>query len=216
MHDVLRTLAVWPSEWRADVSNETRGEVHDDPPVPSAAASLDLADDRALVEAFVAGRREAFDVIVTRHRKSIYQLCYRFTGNHEDASDLAQDVFVKAFKALDRFKGDSALGTWLYRIGVNAALNRAALRRPHVEPIGDTEPVDRNVTHPLTTLARRDDAARVRAAIGQLPPKQRATLILRVYHELSHEEIARMLGSSVGAVKANFFHAVGNLKRLMS
>jgi RNA polymerase sigma-70 factor (ECF subfamily) len=72
------------------------------------------------------------------------------------------------------------------------------------------------VTHPLTTLARREDAARVRAAIGQLPPKQRATLILRVYHELSHEEIARMLGSSVGAVKANFFHAVGNLKRLMS
>jgi RNA polymerase sigma factor (sigma-70 family) len=95
-------------------------------------------------------------------------------------------------------------------------LNRRALRRPDTEPLGDVEHADRSATHPLSALVSGEEARRVRRAIGRLPPKQRATLILRVYHELSHEEIARTLGSSVGAAKANFFHALGNLKRLMT
>lgn len=176
---------------------------------------LVAADDRALVAAFHEGRREAFDVIVTRYRKPIYQLCYRFTGNHEDASDLAQDVFVRAFKGLVRFKGDSALGTWLYRIGVNAALNRKAVKRPATEALEPDTYVDRSTRDPLAGLVQHEDAQRVREAIRQLPPKQQAALILRVYHDLSHDEIASTLGSSVGAVKANFFHALGNLKRLI-
>lgn len=215
MPDALGTLVVWTPRWRSDVS-DSAGDRAPAPGQAAAPRALEQADDQALVAAFLAGQREAFDAIVTRYRKAVYQLCYRFTGNHEDASDLAQDVFVRAFKGLARFKGDSALGTWLYRIGVNAALNRKAVRRAPVEPLGDVEPEDRHATHPLAAIARREDARRVRAAIARLPPKQRATLILRVYHELSHEEIARVLGSSVGAVKANFFHAVGNLKRLMS
>src|SRR6476660_4733895 len=85
---------------------------------------LEEADDRTLVAAFLDGRREAFDVIVERHRRNVYQLCYRFVGNHEDASDLAQDVFVRAFKGRRKFKGDSSLSTWLYRVGVNTCLNR--------------------------------------------------------------------------------------------
>src|SRR5678815_4588699 len=91
---------------------------------------LSTADEATLVAAFRAGRAEAFDEIVTRHRKQIYQLCYRFVRNHEDASDLAQDVFVRAFKGLHRFKGDSSLTTWLYRIAVNVCLNRLAQKRP--------------------------------------------------------------------------------------
>src|SRR4051812_10920938 len=76
-------------------------------------------DEAALVEACLAGTPGAFDVIVERHRRSIYQLCYRFTANHEDASDLAQDVFLRAYRGLHRFRQQSALGTWLYRIAVN-------------------------------------------------------------------------------------------------
>jgi len=185
-------------------------------PVP-AGSSVDLRDasDPALVEAFLAGRPEAFDVIVERHRRQVYQLCYRFTGNHEDASDLAQDVFVRAFRGLKNFKGQASLGTWLYRIGVNASLNRAAVKRPPTEPIEPERHVDTATKDPLLDLVRGEYAARLRSAIRQLPPKQRATLILRVYHDLPHEEIARALGSSVGAVKANFFHALGNLRRLI-
>ena len=176
---------------------------------------LDQADDRALVAAFVAGRREAFDLIVVRHRRAVYQVCYRFVGNHEDASDLAQDVFVRAFRGLRNFKGDSALGTWLYRVAVNVSLNRVASKRPVIEPIESAQHVDANTADPLEDVVRGEQAIAVRRAIRKLPPKQQATLILRAYRELSHEEIARTLGSSVGAVKANFFHALGNLRRLM-
>ena len=180
-----------------------------------ASADLQTADDQTLVAAFLGGRRAAFDVIVERHRRHVYQLCYRFVGNHEDASDLAQDVFVRAFKGLRNFKGDSSLGTWLYRVGVNACLNRVAVKRPPTEPIEAVQRVDDRAEHPLDRLVRGERAVVVRAAIRRLPPKQRATLVLRVYQELTHEEIARILGSSVGAVKANFFHALGNLKRLL-
>ena len=173
------------------------------------------ADDQALVAAFVAGRREVFDVIVERHQRSVYQLCYRFVNNHADAADLAQDVFVRAFKGLGNFKNESSLGTWLYRVGVNACLNRLAVKRVETEPIEAAPRVDVRVPDPLNEVLRGERAAEVRAAIAKLPPKQRATLTLRVYQELSNEEIARALGSSVGAVKANFFHALGSLRRLL-
>ena len=187
-----------------------------DAPAESARMTdLDGADDRALVAAFLDGRREAFDIIVERHRRTVYQVCYRFVGNHEDAADLAQDVFVRAFKGLKNFKGDSALGTWLYRVGVNACLNRVSVKKPDLEPIENTQHVDRRAENALESLVRGERAAEVRAAIEKLPPKQKATLVLRVYQELSHEEIARVLGSTVGAVKANFFHALGNLRRLL-
>jgi RNA polymerase sigma-70 factor (ECF subfamily) len=173
------------------------------------------APDPVVVGAFLAGRRVAFDLIVDRHGRHVYQVCYRFVGNHEDASDLTQDVFVRAFKGLHKFKGQASLGTWLYRVAVNTSLNRTAVRRPDLEPIESRQHPDVLAIDPLHEIVRGERLAVVRHAIGQLPPKQRATLVLRVYQELSHEEIARILGSSVGAVKANIFHALGNLKRLV-
>ena len=176
-------------------------------------SALAQLDEAALVAACLGGTREAFDVIVERHRRAIYQLCYRFVGNHEDASDLAQDVFIRAFRGLDRFRGQSSLGTWLYRIGVNVCLNRLSTKQPQTEPIEARSHVDERTADAASELLREERASAVRAAIGRLPKKQRATVILRVYHELSHEEIAGVLGSSVGAVKANFFHALANLRK---
>jgi RNA polymerase sigma-70 factor (ECF subfamily) len=176
---------------------------------------LEQADDRALVEAFLGGRREAFDVIVSRHQRHVYQLCYRFVGNHEDAADLSQDVFVRAFKGLGKFKGDAALGTWLYRVGVNVCLNRVSSKRPFIEGIDGLEPVDERSEDSFDRVARAERAIALRRAIRKLPPKQRAAVVLRIYQDLSHEQIARVLGSSVGAVKANFFHALGNLRRVL-
>jgi RNA polymerase sigma-70 factor, ECF subfamily len=173
------------------------------------------ADDRTLVAVCLAGRREAFDVLVERHRRHVYQLCYRYVGNHEDAADLAQDAFIRAFKGLEGFKGQSTLATWLHRIAVNVCLNRLALKAPRTEPLEATDRVDLRAERPDLTLLRDERAAEVRAAIRRLPPKQRTTLILRVYHDLPHEEIAAILGSSVGAAKANFFHALANLKKLL-
>lgn len=177
--------------------------------------------DADLVAASLAGDRQAFDVIVERHRRSVYQLCYRFVGNHEDASDLAQDVFVRAFRSLRTFKGQASLGTWLYRIAVNVSLNKVSARTPRLISVdtlvmGDDRRTASLEESPSEAVLRGERAEQVRAAIAKLPRKQRATLILRIYHELPHEDIAGVLGSSVGAVKANFFHALNNLKKLLS
>ena len=175
-----------------------------------------FASDAELVGACVAGEPGAFDVLVERHRRNVYHLCYRFVGTHEDASDLSQEVFLRVHRGLHRFKGNAALSTWLYRIGVNVCLNHVTVKRPVTEPIKLEQQVDRTSTNPADLVARRERAVKVRAAIARLPKKQRATLILRVYHELSHQEISAILGNSVGAVKANFFHALGNLKKLLA
>ncbi|MGH9308662.1 MAG: RNA polymerase sigma factor [Vicinamibacterales bacterium] len=177
--------------------------------------SVEENDDRALVSACLGGDKGAFDVLVERHRKPVYQVCYRFAGNHEDAAELTQDVFVRAYRALGTFKGQSALGTWLYRIAVNVGLNRAAVRQPPIEAIDTREHADPGAELPESAVLRSERAARVRTAIAKLPKKQRATLILRVYHELPHDQIAAILGSSAGAVKTNFFHALARLRKLL-
>jgi RNA polymerase sigma-70 factor (ECF subfamily) len=194
-----------PPEWKVTVTGAAT-DAGEQPP-------LDASDDAALVAACLAGRRDAFDVIVERHRRHVYRLCYRFVGNHEDASDLAQDVFVRAYRGLRGFKGQSSIGTWLYRIAVNVSLNKVASKTPPQEPIAESAAAP--FEHPAEALMRGERAEQVRAAIARLPRKQRATLILRIYHELPHEQIAGILGSSVGAVKANFFHALGNLRKLL-
>jgi len=186
-----------------------------DRPFVEAAGSHALTelDESGLVEACLAGRPGAFDIIVERHRRTVYHLCYRFVGNHEDASDLSQDVFLRAYRGLGRFRGGSALSTWLYRIGVNLCLNRVSRKTSPTEAIDERQHIDTRSESAPDRVLREERGVQVRRAIALLPPKQRATLILRMYHELSHEEIAAVLGSSVGAVKANFFHALGNLKK---
>jgi RNA polymerase sigma-70 factor, ECF subfamily len=124
-------------------------------------------------------------------------------------------VFVRAYRGLSGFKGQAAVSTWLYRIAVNVCLNRLAARTPATLPVDNRDVVDTRTEPADAAVLRGERAREVRAAIAQLPPKQRATVILRIYHELPHEQIAGILGSSVGAVKANFFHALANLKKLM-
>jgi RNA polymerase sigma-70 factor (ECF subfamily) len=177
--------------------------------------SMRDADDPSLVRACLAGDKRAFDILVERHRRQVYQVCYRFAGNHEDAAELTQDVFLRAYRALGTFKGRSALGTWLYRIAVNVGLNRAAIRQPPVETIDRREHADTCGELPDAGLLRSERAAKLRRAVARLPKTQRTTLILRVYHELPHEQIAAILGSSAGAVKTNFFHALTKLRKLL-
>jgi RNA polymerase sigma-70 factor (ECF subfamily) len=176
---------------------------------------LSALSEMALVEACIAGRAGAFDLVVERHRRSVYQLCYRFVRNHEDASDLSQDVFLRAFRGLRSFRGQSALGTWLHRIAVNVCLTRVSAKVPITEAIEERQHVDTKSDSPSERVLKAERGARVRAAIAELPRKQRATLVMRMYHEMSHQEIASVLGSSVGAAKANLFHALSNLKRLL-
>ena len=190
--------------------------VNPERPEPVPAPDLASLSDSQLVTRTLDGDRTAFDVIVERHRRAVYQVCYRFVHNHEDAAELAQDVFLRAWRGLARFKGDAAFSTWLYRIAVNVSLNKVTSRAIPAESLQHAERFeDRRAEQPGAALDRRQRAAAVRRAIQELPNKQRATLVLRLYHELSHQEIAAILGSSIGTVKANFFHALGNVKRIL-
>ena len=170
-------------------------------------------DEREALQACRRGEREAFDLLVERYQRDVYRLCYRYLGNHEDANDMAQEAFLKAYRGLHSFRGDSAFSTWLYRIAVNACLNFRAARKP-AEELPEGLPDRRAPASERLVLEEKQQ--RVRAAVGRLPEKQRATLILKIYHDLTHEEVAKILGSTVGTVKANLFHALGNLRKLVA
>src|SRR5439155_25117626 len=119
----MLTTRTW-SRWMTSTSTE-----------PGSKVTVASPTDAELVASCLAGRRESFDVLVERHQRHVYQLCYRFVGNHEDASDLAQDVFIRAYRGLKNFKGEASLGTWLYRIGVNVCLNKVGAKTPRPEAL---------------------------------------------------------------------------------
>jgi RNA polymerase sigma-70 factor, ECF subfamily len=179
---------------------------------PAASARL-RPDDREAVEACQGGDREAFDRLVERYQRDVYRLCYRYLNNHEDANDAAQEAFLRAYRAIRRFRGDSAFSTWLYRIAVNTCLNFRAARKPPADELPDALADPRPGAQAHVEWDER--SRRVREAVSRLPDKQRATVILKVYHDLTHEEVAGILGATVGTVKANLFHALGNLRKTL-
>ncbi len=168
--------------------------------------------DQDAVRAFQRGEKEAFDRLVLKYQRMVYRICFRYTGNHPDADDLAQEVFVRAYRGLEGFRSESRFSTWLYRIALNAGMNWISSRKASAtlpENLADTSP------SPLDRLSREQATLELRRAIERLPEKQRATLLLRVDQELSHKEIAEIMGSPVGTVKANLFFALANLRKLM-
>jgi RNA polymerase sigma-70 factor (ECF subfamily) len=193
------------------------GEAETMPVVLSASAKGTAASSDMVREAVAAcqsGDREPFDQLVVLYQRDVYRLCYRYVNNHEDANDLTQEAFLKAWRGIKRFRGHSAFSTWLYRIAVNACLNFRASKKPPAQELPET------LADPRMGVAQKveqtDRARRVRQAVSRLPEKQRATLILKIYHDLTHQEVAGVLGSTVGTVKANLFHALGNLKKLVA
>jgi RNA polymerase sigma-70 factor (ECF subfamily) len=175
--------------------------------------SLDEREDEQAVRDFLKGDRSAFDHLVGKYRARVYRLCLRFTGNHADADDQAQEAFLRAYRGLPRFRRQSRFSTWLYRITINTCLNWAAACKGRSEPLPEEIP-DTNPGQ-FERLSRDEREAALREAIGRLPPKQRATLVLRVYDGLSHREISEIMESPVGTVKANFFFALQNLRKIL-
>lgn len=170
-----------------------------------------IREDEREVEAFRNGEQAAFDRLVLKYQRRIYRLCLRCTGSHADADDLAQEVFLHAYRGLGRFRSAARFSTWLYRIAWNACMNWTSSKKT-AEALPD-DLVDAGPSA-LDRLSREQAAARLRQAVERLPERQRAVLLLRVYEGLSHREIAEILGSPVGTVKANLFHALANLRKL--
>jgi len=170
-------------------------------------------DERDLVDAARNGDSRAFDLLVERHQRAIFRLCYRLAQNAEDAADLTQEALLRAFRSIRSFRGESAFGTWLYRIALNTCRSFRSARRAVHEELTEYSAV----SAPDGTLRlEQDERARtVRDAVARLPEKQKATLVLKIYHEMTHEQIAAVLGTSVGTAKANLFHALAGLRRML-
>lgn len=170
-------------------------------------------EESAAIDACLKGDASAFDVLVLRHQKAIQRVCYRFTGNAEDAADLTQEVFVKAYRSLPKFRGTSAFSTWLYRIAVNACLSFKAARKNRTEEWDEDHDVVAEGPGVEEMVDARMSADHVRKALDTLPEKQRLTVIMKVLEERTHAEVAEILGSNVGTVKANLFFAIRNLRK---
>lgn len=170
--------------------------------------------DRLLVDRFLAGDRAAFDDLVRRHERATLQLVQRYVKSPEDAKDVTQRTFVRVFERIASFRFESKFRTWLYRIAVNTALDHVRSAPP-----GEAVPVEDDVafTNSLGTekLVAAEVWRKVSARLAELPPRQRLVVELRVFHELSFDEIAAIVDSSEDAAKVNYHHAVKRLRSLL-
>jgi RNA polymerase sigma-70 factor (ECF subfamily) len=199
-------------------------------PVPapaSAPASADESADRALVRLAQSGDLGAFDELVVRYQERIYALVYHMTSNHEDANDLAQEAFVKAWKALRNFKGDSSFYTWVYRIAVNHTLNHLKTRRSRTQHVSLND-LDFNAEHdpdllqlishknPRRDVNLRELGERLNEAILKLSDEHRTVVTLHDIQGMPHEEIAQILQCNPGTVRSRLFYARQQLQAWLS
>lgn len=161
-------------------------------------------DDSILVRAAQNGDVDAFEELVRRYQASIYRVALRMLGSRADAQDAAQETFVRAWRALPRFRHDSTISTWLYRIVTRRALDKIATRRT----TGTLDEVELEAgPDPAHTAEHRERLRAVREAIANLPPEQRAALVLREFEGLSYQEVANVLGTSLPAIKGRIHRA---------
>jgi RNA polymerase sigma-70 factor, ECF subfamily len=180
---------------------------------PVAAVAPRVPDE--LVAAARGGDRAAFEALVKATMADTYTLALRLTGDEEDARDVVQEAYLRAYRAIGRFRGDAAFTTWLYRITANCASTSLGRRSRHrTEPLGDDAPVadehpDTDPVAMATAGALRD---RVNDALADLPPRLRAVVVLRDVYDLPHEAIAAELGISVPAAKVRLHRARRRLR----
>lgn len=183
-----------------------------------AAPPVDESGDRELVRLAQSGDANAFDELVVRYQERIYALVYHMTSNHEDAGDLAQEAFVKAWKALRNFKGDSSFYTWVYRIAVNHTLNHLKTRRARTQHLSLND-LDFNAEHdpdlvqlishknPRRDINLRELGERLNAAMQKLSEEHRTVVTLHDIQGMPHDEIARILECNPGTVRSRLFYA---------
>jgi RNA polymerase sigma-70 factor (ECF subfamily) len=166
--------------------------------------------DLELVEAFCRGEVSGFNELVRRYQEKVYWLARRTIGNHDDADDVVQDVFVRVYEGLKNFRRESNFYTWLYRITLNVSLNALRKKRlkdmiPYDEVLEELLPSDAQTDH---HVQQQESRTIIEKAVERLPAKQKTVFVMRYYDEMPFEEIAKILKKSVGGTKANYFHAL--------
>jgi RNA polymerase sigma factor (sigma-70 family) len=182
--------------------------------------------DRLLVERARTGDAAAFDALVVKHSPRLYNTIYNMTSNREDTADLLQDTFALAYRSLPRFRGDSAFHTWVHAIAVNAALNflqrRKKRRTMSLEDMNgaiEQDPDYRELasnSDPVREAGLNELQERLNDAIQQLPPAQRAVVVMFDIQDMPHAEIGRIMGVSEGTVRSRLFYAHRQLQAILS
>ena len=177
---------------------------------------MSAGNDMALVERVQSGDKKAFDLLVKKYQHKVFSLISRLVRDPADIADVAQEAFIKAYRALPNFRGDSAFYTWMYRIAINTAKNHlvAQGRRP---PDTDVDAVDaeqyssgdalRDIGRPERMMLKDELKRRVLESIEQLPEDLRTALTLREFEGLSYEDIASVMQCPVGTVRSRIFRA---------
>jgi len=192
-----------------------------------AIAAQDDVPELDLVRQAQAGDTEAFDRLVSRSRTRIFGMIYNMVHNEQDAWDLAQDSFLKAWKSIARFRGQSSFYTWMYRIVMNVTIDW--LRKKQVRGAGaefddaiqlkEIDPASRTVPHadplPHEGMQGREIRDRIEAAISQLSPEHRAVILMKEIEDMQYREIAESLGCSIGTVMSRLFYARKKLQDLL-
>ena len=179
------------------------------------------AADSDLVARAAAGDAAAFHAIVERHRAMVYRIAYQFAGNHHDAEDIAQDVFIKVYRSLDRFRFDAQLTSWLYRIVMNACIDHRRRQSPAGSAPFNADAELRMLNTPEESPGPEDAAygaqigAALQADIARLPPGQRIVFTMRHHEGLKLSEIAEALGLAEGTVKRQLHAAVHRLRAVL-
>ena len=183
-------------------------------------------DDVELVKRCQAGDSSAFNSLVTRYRSKVFTMVYGMVQNEQDAWDLAQEGFLKAWKSIHRFKGESSFYTWLYRIMTNVTIDSLRRRGIHGEAefddriaAVDVEPGSRttpsSVPLPHKKVEHREIRDRIDEAIAKLSPEHRAVIVMKEIEDLQYNEIAEILSCSLGTVMSRLFYARKKLQSLL-
>lgn len=172
--------------------------------------------DQELVLRVQQGDKSAFDLLVIKYQHRIVHLVNRYVKDPYEAQDVAQDTFIKAYRALGDFRGDSAFYTWLYRIAINTAknylLSRSRRHYDHEIDVQDAEQVEaapqlRNIETPEDVLMNEQVVQVIRSAIEKLPEEMRVAITLREFEGMSYEEIAEAMDCPIGTVRSRIFRA---------
>ena len=202
--------------------------VLDKAPTPPAgrAASADAQDDQQLVKRAQGGHLEAYDELIRRYQERIYATIYHMTANHEDANDLGQETFIKAYQALKSFKGDSSFFTWVYRIAVNKTINFLKQRKNKTHM--SLNDLDFNAEHDPDLVALVSDKTprrevnlielqeKLNGAMQKLSEIHRLVVTLHDVQGLSHEDISKIMGCNTGTVRSRLFYARQQLQAYLS
>jgi RNA polymerase sigma-70 factor (ECF subfamily) len=182
--------------------------------------------DEELIARVLAGDQASYETLVTRYRDYVYTIAVRIVGNDEDAEDVAQEAFVRAYRALPRFRGDSKFSSWLYRIATNRALTHLKKRRrravtvdiaagPHIEA-GAIDDGRRAETSPELAVRDAEFRRAVRAAVLELPEQYRVVVTLFYLEERSYKEVAATLGIPMGTLKTHLHRARALLRDILT